>query len=74
MVGLIVVEPAYPGSKSMIWHGWCLHFSRFILEFNNIGLSVVGNVLVDIDMHMVTLLSRLIGTVFGDADRDRVYV
>ena len=48
-----MVEPAHPGSSHRLGTGACI-FSRIILGFNGIMLSVVGDVPVDSEASVVT--------------------
>jgi hypothetical protein len=53
-VGWVPCDGTCPSEfKSLTWHG-CSHFYGFILGFNGAMLSVVGDVLVDSESHVVT--------------------
>jgi len=71
-----MVEPAHPGSSHRLGTGACI-FSRIILGFNGIMLSVVGDVPVDSEASVVTSsISRFAGPTqfYRGAHRGRVYV
>ena len=67
-------ETCLLGFKSSTWHG-CLHFPRFIPRFNDAILSVVCDVSVGSEAHVVTSsISRFASPTqfFGGAHRGRV--
>ena len=52
LVGLLVAEPAYPGSSPR--HTWVLTFFWIYSRINDAILSVVGDVPIDSDAPVVT--------------------
>jgi len=75
LVGLLVAEPAYPGSSPR--HIWVHAFSRIYSRINVAIFSVVGDVPVDSDAPVVTSsISRFVGPTqfFEGSHRGRVWV